>query len=775
MSILKKAKQILAADHDLSKIDPVNDQIWQVSTGTGEPPALALESTYGLRAFNMRVFPRFQHNRISITDPNTYFEFPSILYSAPNFIHIHFSPFTFLDVNLRVWVPASQVVVGQVNLDLKTDQAEVLTMEWVAMLSPFTGGTPMTAMDYSINTILSGKSRNLEPVFFLTGAPRVGLSANPGLGVNISLRPGLPRQFTWVLASLENRDISFYAARKYSASLLEAEQLKIEMTRKKRSLTIDTKDENINSRIHQSQKRMEQLILPPFGKFQNESYVQSRLVDQGYSNSRDASDSGPNWGIQTSVDAWLVSRILLPAHAEFIKGLMQNFIDQQAANGIIDMLTSWTGKRTGKLSTPLLAGLAVDLHRCLQDEEWLALVYPSLLRSFQVWFQDQLHENENGFPRWEHPLQLGFPGSSPHEEGETQDWSIFVQIAESPALAALLYRECESLLWMATSLGHAEDAAWLEKKVSQLKKQVTDCWDEKNSRFQNRDMVSHTSSKAGKPILYRRNGSFPIRDKRSSSGFTVTKVFLRDGTIHPFSIEVAVSKGKKLTLSEKEFEWTGNYGINLLERRLENISAIKISGLMQGESVMINEPDFTCFDPTLILPFWAGTASPEQADSFFARHLDQIELLGESKERLPSYLKVMLIESLIRYKMEDEATRLFLAWYMDKGVLPEPASTNGTESEVFMEYINLGDLIPMHTLLTLSGISCWGTNEITVENIYQHLGPINVQYGQTVLELGRNTCVIKHENGETSTITQAGKFKIFPAQERRKSGNQTDW
>jgi hypothetical protein len=763
MTNLKKINQILAADHDLSKIDPANDQIWEFSTETGEPPALALGSTYGLRAFSMRVFPRFQNGRISVTDPNAFFEYPAVFYSAPNFIHIHFSPFNFIDVNLRVWVPTSQVVVGQVTLDLKTDQPDVMTMEWVAMLSPFPGGTIMTAMDYSINTILAGKSRNLEPVFLLTGAPRSGLSSNPGLGLTISLRPGLPRQFTWVLASLENREISFYAARKYSASLLEAEQLKIEMTRKKRSLTIETNNGNVDSIIRKSQNRMEQLVLPPFGKFQHATFVQSRLVDHGYSNSHDASDSGPNWGIQTSTDTWLASRILLPTHPEFMRGILQNFLDQQTANGTIDMLTSWAGKRTGILCTPLLASLAVELHQYLQDEEWLGLVFPALLRNLQAWFQEEPYENETGFPRWEHPLQLGFPAESTYEGVETQDWSTFVRTAESPALAALLYRECECLLKMAVILGHTDDVAWVEEKAAQLKTLVIDCWNEKNSRFQNRDMLNHTSLKPGKAISYRRNGSFPIRDKKSSPSFTIFKVHLVNGIVHPLIIEVMFKKGKKATLTDKEFEWSGNYGVVLLDRSLENISAIKISGLARGESVKIYEPDFTSFDPTLIIPLWTGIASPEQAASFFMHHLEEIEHAGESKGRMPSYLRVILMESLIRYKMENQAARLFHDWYVDNRAEREQGEAYATRNSINKEYNQLDDLIPIHTLLTLSGISRWAPHEITIENINQNLGPITVQYGQTVLDLSRDTCVIKHENGETSTITQAGKYKIFPA------------
>ncbi len=49
----------LAADARLTTTDYTNDQIWELSLGGGEPAALALQTTYGLRAHWMRLFPRF--------------------------------------------------------------------------------------------------------------------------------------------------------------------------------------------------------------------------------------------------------------------------------------------------------------------------------------------------------------------------------------------------------------------------------------------------------------------------------------------------------------------------------------------------------------------------------------------------------------------------------------------------------------------------------------------------------------------------------------------
>ena len=49
----------LAADARLTSTNYTDDQIWELSLGGGEPAALALQTTYGLRAHWMRLFPRF--------------------------------------------------------------------------------------------------------------------------------------------------------------------------------------------------------------------------------------------------------------------------------------------------------------------------------------------------------------------------------------------------------------------------------------------------------------------------------------------------------------------------------------------------------------------------------------------------------------------------------------------------------------------------------------------------------------------------------------------
>ena len=59
----------LAADARLTPTDYTDDQIWQLSTQLGDPPAISLNTTYGLRARAMRMYPRFVQGDDELSDP----------------------------------------------------------------------------------------------------------------------------------------------------------------------------------------------------------------------------------------------------------------------------------------------------------------------------------------------------------------------------------------------------------------------------------------------------------------------------------------------------------------------------------------------------------------------------------------------------------------------------------------------------------------------------------------------------------------------------------
>jgi hypothetical protein len=753
----KKLDLILAADSLRGKTDPCNDHIWRLTSGEGEPVALALTTTYGLRAYGTRLFPRFHLKSETVTNPDSFSGTPSIRFQTPDFVDLFFKPFPSLDVILKIWVPSSQVLVGQVTITLNSNQPESLLMEWVAILEPFAGERQMCAKEHGINTILSGKSRDIEPVFLLAGMPRTDGSAYPSLALEMSLRPSLPRKLTWVLASLENEDLSFFTARRYTASSLDAEQLKLEMSQNQNGFSFGLKGSSTEEIFLSSRNRIEQLILPSYGKFKHPSIVQSRNEDNGFSQSRDGSDSGPSWGIQTSIDAFTASRILLPAQPELLKGILQNFLDQQSDTGVLDMHTSWTGKRSGMNATPLLAGLVMDIFNYTQDAEWMERCFPQLLLSFKTWFKEKKTGESQGFPTWEHMLQTGLIQDIPTQRNEFDTQEILIQTANSPALAALLYRECKCLQTMAKQKNEFEMTSWLEQVGNQLLKQIQSCWDEKESFFRYQDKINHTSLSLEKALVYKRNGIFPVKSLKSFTSFTAITWQLSEGFSHPIEIMINTPT-KTQSLTHKSMEFYGSTGIAVVQESLSNIKTITIRGLKKGESVSFKEPELSSFDATCVTPFWADAASELQVNDFLDKKLPILEAMLTSENQFPSHNKIMLLEFLLKHQRKAEALRMITTMYGVLGGQPEKH-----ENIVLATKHTLNDLIPSLVILSLYGIEKWTPGEIILENDDVFLPPITVQYGQTTIEFLQGRRKITHANGESTVLDKPGKTRVLTA------------
>ena len=77
----------LAADSRLSATNYPDDHIWELRLGGREPPSLAIQTTFGLRARSFRVFPRFILQDSIRSDPAT-FEQPVTVKSANGHSHI---------------------------------------------------------------------------------------------------------------------------------------------------------------------------------------------------------------------------------------------------------------------------------------------------------------------------------------------------------------------------------------------------------------------------------------------------------------------------------------------------------------------------------------------------------------------------------------------------------------------------------------------------------------------------------------------------------------
>jgi len=652
-------KHILAADYRLGKIDPEDDQVWEMDTSSGEPPALALRTSYGLRALGMRLFPRFTLNHNSIVDPRTFSKRPTVTFTAPNFLAIQFTPYYSLDVQFKVWVPDSHNLVGQVTLTNSTAQLLKVEMEWVAQLNPLLVGTPMTTTQISVNTVLQGQTGNLFPVFFLTGGPRGDFSAFPSLGVEVSLPPKASRQFSWALSSMDSVEASFYEARKSTAWSLDNEHLKLIMMKRQQTLSFDSDKSSLGTSLEQSQDRAFQLILPPAGSLNWTRYMNDRNPDRSSSARGRTGSQTITEEIQTLPEIYQFSRLLTPNRTDLVKEMLQNFLDQQGVDGTIYSQLGRAGRVTSFAAFPLLSSLILEVFKYTDDKQWLKQCYPSLLRAIKVWFNIDHDLDSDGWPEWQHLLQTGFL-ESPYVDLDSKfTWEALIRTAEWPSLAALLWRECQDLKKIAQEMSDESELDWLDFHIGQLGKFLDEAWSEKFGFLPLRDKISHSTQKGVRLHTFRQNGRKVIGKEFSDPARLCIRVSTAAGQAIP--IECAIqgvvnSREMVAKVSGRHFNWVEGDALAISEEGFSRVDDISISGLKKGDSVIIESPDFTTRHPDFMVPLWTGCLSDERAKKLIQGSLDYMENIPQS---FPLYLKIMWLEGLNRYGFGELACIFF--------------------------------------------------------------------------------------------------------------------
>ena len=171
----------LACDPRFGNPDYLNDHIWEIQLSGGTPSAIGVQTTYGLRARLMRLFPRFQQKENWISDPGDFFSPVRVTRLVSNYASLEFSPFKGVEVVAEYWVPASQVISGRFTFSNTSKEKEKFTFEWVSLLSHLGEGSGMAVVEAGISRHLEGKTSDLFPVCIMTGGAQAGSGPYAGL------------------------------------------------------------------------------------------------------------------------------------------------------------------------------------------------------------------------------------------------------------------------------------------------------------------------------------------------------------------------------------------------------------------------------------------------------------------------------------------------------------------------------------------------------------------------------------------------------------------
>lgn len=740
---------ILAADQRCGSVSPQDDHIWELTSAQGEPPGLALHTTFGLRAYSIRIYPRFTYRNHSLSDPHTFSKRPVIDFSAANFASMKYSPFNELDVSQKVWVPDSHTLVGQVSLHNPTDSLVQMSMEWVVLLNPLESGSPMTLAQISVNTVLQGQTQHLYPVFLMTGGPQGYLSAFPSLGIELSLTPNASRQFSWALASLESTNSSFYAARKSTSHFLDLEQVKLDMLQKQQQFSFDFQDPGLNERVNQTQKQAFQLMLPAHAGFNHPSYAVQRLPDLGNYPSDKRNDYAASWGIQRVFELFEISRTLLPIAPDTVKGMLQNLLDQQGDDGTIFAQTTWNGHLTSLPAAPLLASMALEL----EDSSWWKQNYSSLVRSLNPWLKSYDNPGEGFKAKWTHLIQTGLMDAAWMDKKTSSTLDILAQCAEWPSLAALWYKECRELIKIADLIQQKEAIPWLEEKLLDTEEFLDQCWDEQAGFYHYRDSESKSMQSSTSLRVFKADGEADLDFFTSTPVRLNIRLTTKDQNRRLVECQI---KGviqhheKKVVIHSRNMQWSDDTATVMTVEAFSNVKKVMVSGMKKGDQLIIETPDFAFRGPDFMIPLWAGIPDQQRAQKMIEKGSGYMDQNGI---RLPLFLKIMWLEGLINHNEKHMASDYFSKWFLEDRKSPSFTSVNQHLGSVH-------GLIPIRIMLSLMGVITVTDNEVLIRDFNDFLPKVNVQYKKVGLGLEPHKTRIWALNGEQIEITQPGTHRI---------------
>lgn len=620
----------LACDVRTGGNDYVNDQIWELTLGGGEPPALGLRTSYGLRARQVRLFPRFLMGEIAMSDPAGFAQAPLVQKTYPNYIQLTFAPFPGIDVMAEYWVPSSQSIAGRIQIANHRNTDCRLEMEWVVQLSS-TEGQPMAVhemtpagMGAASVTVLSGQTGGLAPVVMLSGGPKIGSGLYPALALKMELAPGAVRQVTWAQAALGDRTASFDRARSLLEARWEAEVARLDVLNSGH-VEIFTGDPNWDAAFMLAQKQAISLLVGPTPNLPSPSFVLSRQPDQGFSLRGDGNDYNHLWSGQLPLEACYLASLILPVAPELAQGFLRNFLATQDENGFIDWKPGLGGQRGKLLATPVLASLAWRIFEVTEQVSFLEETFNALVRFLAAWFSPEHDRDQDGIPEWDHPMQAGMEDhpiySRWHAAGSPSGaLGVDIRSSESPALCAMLFRECNALLRIAGRLGRQAEVADLETAAGRLREAVEAAWNDDRASYSDWDRDTHHTTRFDR-IAEGRGSGRQVIQRRFEQPIRLFITVRTDESVRRrplFFVHGSGSSGNARVerITDEQFRWLPGLGSMTGRYVYSHLGRIEVYDLEAEDQYSISNVgyDFQTIDN--LLPLWAGIPSHERAEKW---------------------------------------------------------------------------------------------------------------------------------------------------------------
>jgi hypothetical protein len=614
----------LCADARFGPTDYADDQIWELTLAGGDPPALALRTTYGLRAREMRIFPSFREAEATLADPDQFAKPPVVHRFDVNYLHIQFSPFADLLIHAHYWCPDSHTVAGQFIITNEGPAARSLRFHLAAELHPLPGGEVMGQVHAGGIPILKGQTSTpgIIPVIVLENGIPSDSSAWAALARSLDLAPGETQTVRWA----HNASPVLLDGIEHCKQLIES-GWPIHFQKIKHLSTevpeIETGDPDWNAALAFGYKVALQSYVGPTKHLPYPSFIFARNPNRGYSANGDGSDHSWMWNGQVATEAYVSLPQIVQAAPDLAKGIIRNYLAVQEPSGFIDWKPGLAGQRERSLCIPLLATLAWIIFEYTEDRDFINEVYAPLTRFVNLWFSDRYDRDQDGVPEWSHTIQSAFDDCPSFVRWQSWGQAADITLAESPDLTSYLYRELKALIKMAHTLDRDEDTPPLAARADMLRLAVDGMWQDETNSFHYVDIETHEST-VGVELGRFTAQTGLLRCEVNRKFAPPARVLIKiTGPKDAESPQIAITifgrgrRGPRRTelLQPRRVSWYWGNGSVTSDKIYAEVEAVEVAGVPAGWEVLISTVDYTRQDQTLLLPLWAGLAKGDRRDA----------------------------------------------------------------------------------------------------------------------------------------------------------------
>jgi hypothetical protein len=613
----------LAADSRLSITDYSDDQIWELSPGTFDSPALALQTRYGGRVGLVSIVPMWQHEGRTIYQAQAYAKTPLIEQFAPGYVRLTAALTLQITLQAEYWVIESHTVGARftlTNADTKPVDVRLDLFGHIGANGKEILPRIVSAPDGQIALEFS-KIGNLKPIIIMDegGAVEMLPPMTPKIGRTLTIPEQGKATVRWVHTALTNEQASFTRAKywleqdweKYFERIAESAQTIPQ---------IETGDADQDATIAWSYQQLVQSFLKPTASLPFASFVGTRNSWHGFSARGDGSDYDRNWNGQTPLLAYLSALGIASVDPYLAQSVIRNYLAVQRPDGWIDWKPGLGGQKQGFLCLPILARLAWGIFQYTEDTSFLREVFPGLMKFFERWFAADTDTDSDGLPEWQSENQTGYPFMPTFATWQTWGQNADIRCVETPDLASYLLSEGHSLRAIAYYLRDSSTQTRLDERIIRLEAALESLWNGSQSRYVYRDRDTHITTGSLNVIHDARAGEdlLPALELNPANRLVIRIA----GGVNlvprmTLILDGGDSNGQPINenTDSSAFVWSHRHGAYTSKNNFARIDRVKLDGLTRVYRVDVQTLDTTRADINSLLPLWSIGIPAEHAQS----------------------------------------------------------------------------------------------------------------------------------------------------------------